>query len=404
MKILVLNSGSSSLKFKLFSRKGFGLVAKGLIEEVGSKESKYSIKSTKPELNITKTVHIPDHLHAFNIMFELLGNYDLLPDLSQLFGIGHRVVHGGEHFSKPVVIDEEVIDTIERLIPLAPLHNPSNLLGIRLAMEHAHNVPQVAVFDTAFHQTMAPHAFLYGLPEKFYSVHKVRRYGFHGTSCNYVTKMAARFLQIPLNNFSCLCLHLGNGASATAVKKGVSVDTSMGLTPLEGLVMGTRSGNIDPGIIFFMNRNLGLSDETIEHILNKKSGLLGLCDTSDMREIEKRASMDDRRAILALDIFCFRIKKYIGAYLAAWGRPDCIIFTGGIGENSPVVRKKVCKDLDHLGILLDDAVNDSTFKPSPDKPVDISRANSLVRIVVVPTNEELEIAQQTVRLLEQTCQ
>ncbi len=401
MKILVLNSGSSSLKFKLFSRKGLGLIARGLIEEIGSKKSTYTIKSTKPELNITKTTLIPDHLHAFGTMFETLDTYDLLPDLSQLFAIGHRVVHGGEHFSKPVVINEEVIDTIEKLIPLAPLHNPSNLLGIKLAMEHAHKVPQVAVFDTAFHQTMEPRAFLYALPEKFYSIHKIRRYGFHGTSCSYVTKMAARFLQIPLDNFSCLCLHLGNGASATAVRKGQSVDTSMGLTPLEGLVMGTRSGNIDPGIIPFMTRNLGLSNETIEHILNNESGLLGLCGTSDMREVVKRASMDDKSAILALDIFCFRIRKYIGAYLAAWGRPDCIIFTGGIGENSSVVRKKVCKDLDHLGILLDEALNDSTLKPSLDKPVDLSRANSIVRIVVVPTNEELEIARQTVKLIEQ---
>ncbi len=398
MNVLVLNCGSSSLKFKLFSGHHLKVVAKGIVEEIG--RSKSAVKFYKPDGSLIQqdSTEIRNHLEAIKVVSSLLSFWEIVPDLSQLSGIGHRVVHGGEFFTGPVLVDKKVIEQIKTLIPLAPLHNPANLTGIQVALEHAPQVPQVAVFDTAFHQTIPESSYLYAIPTRLYEKHGVRRYGFHGTSYSYVTKRAAKYLKKNYKCFSCICLHLGNGASAAAVKNGKSMDTSMGLTPLEGLVMGTRSGDIDPAIIPFIARNLGLSIDEIDSLLNKQSGLLGLCGESDMRTIEQRVETGDDQALLAIDIFCHRARKYVGAYMALTGRPDCIIFTGGIGENSSFVRQKICQDLDWLGIHLDQSINHKTKGLS--NPATISSKHSTIKVLVVPTNEELEIARQTLAVLE----
>ncbi|NPA95237.1 MAG: acetate kinase [Thermodesulfobacteria bacterium] len=397
MKVLVLNSGSSSLKFKIFSQKDLHVLSHGLIEEIGTGHGSYHLVDPSGQL-IEGKANIPDHKAALDLMSALLKKHTGLDQLDHLYGIGHRVVHGGESFKKAVLIDEDVLETIKKLIPLAPLHNPANLLGIKIALEHAPNVPQVAVFDTAFHQGMPPHSYLYAIPKDIYEQHGIRRYGFHGTSYSYVTRQAARFLNKDYSSLSCICLHLGNGASCMALKDGECVDTSMGLTPLEGLVMGTRCGDIDPAIIFFLNRTLGMDIDDIDHLLNKKSGLLGLCGESDMRSIAKRFSAGDPDARIAIDLFCYRIKKYIGSYMAVIGRPDCLIFTAGIGENSTLVRQKVCEGLEHMGIRLDKELNE---QPKSDKApaYSISASDSDVHILVVPTDEELEIARQTIKVI-----
>jgi len=302
------------------------------------------------------------------------------------------VVHGGEEFRKPTLIDKKVIDTIRRLSPLAPLHNPANLLGIEVAMQSAPQVPQVAVFDTAFHQSIPVHAFRYALPEELYEAHQVRRYGFHGTSHHYVAGQAAVFMDRPLDSLNLITLHLGNGASAAAVKKGISIDTSMGMTPLEGLIMGTRCGDIDPAIIFYLKRKTGLARDEVEAILNKDSGLKGICGVNDMRQIEALAGSGNARAQLAIEMFCYRIKKYIGAYLAVLGELDALVFTAGIGEKSPLIRAGACGGLSHLGIEIDPEKNNRKSK----KAFEIQKQGSAIKILVIPTNEELEIAEQTV--------
>ena len=399
MKVLVINSGSSSIKYQLFDMTAGTVLASGVLEQIGESESQltHHTRSAQGEMDeIKKTGAVADHQAGFALIGTVLGESGALQDTGELFGIGHRVVHGGEEFKQPTLINKKVIDTIRRLIPLAPLHNPANLLGIEVAMQSAPDVPQVAVFDTAFHQSIPEHAFRYAIPRNLYRKHHVRRYGFHGTSHYYVAKQAARLMGRPLKTVNLITLHLGNGASATAVKGGKSIDTSMGMTPLEGLIMGTRSGDIDPAIIFYLGRQTGLGRDAVESILNRDSGLKGICGVNDMRAIEKLARGGDSRAQLALEMFCYRIKKYIGAYAAVLGRLDAIVFTAGIGENSALIRARSCRGLSHLGIAVDSAKN----KRKSRQAFEIQTKTSTAKVLVVPTNEELEIAQQTLTCIQ----
>ena len=408
MKILVLNSGSSSLKFQLFaldslSNNDCRLLASGLVEQIGeahgSSQIEYRNKQQRLE-NFTHQSVIGDHQHALEIMISLLQSKQCLSSMTELSGIGHRVVHGGEFFSDPVIIDHQVIASIDSLSPLAPLHNPANLTGIKLAQQKAPDVPQVAVFDTSFHQSIPKPAYIYALPYSLYEENKVRRYGFHGTSHHYVSKQASAYLadhqQKEIADLKLISIHLGNGTSISAILNGQSIDTSMGMTPLEGLVMGTRSGDIDPAILFYLNREIGMSIDELDTLLNKQSGLKGICGTNDMRSIVERAEQGDLLAELAMHVFSYRIKKYIGAYLAALNGVDAIIFTGGIGEHSSVIRALVCQDLDNLGIQVDAAKNNGTSKET----LEIQSDSSAIKILVIPTNEELEIAEQTIKLMK----
>jgi len=396
MRVLVINSGSSSIKYRMFNAEDFTVLAAGLLERVGEADSRLTHHWLSASGEYGETVYdrqIQNHREGLMLVDAALAESGSLGSLSELFGVGHRVVHGGEVFHKPTLIDKTVIEAIRKLIPLAPLHNPANLAGIEASMEHLPNVPQVAIFDTSFHQTMPQHSFLYALPYELYTEHHVRRYGFHGTSHQYVSKKAAEHLGKPLEGLNIITLHLGNGASAAALKGGRSMDTSMGMTPLEGLIMGTRCGDLDPAIHFYLWRSSGISNEGLESLLNHQSGLRGICGVNDMREIQHMADQGNPRALLAMDMFCYRVKKYIGAYYAVMGRVDAIVFTGGIGENAPRIRKGACKGLDPLGILLDDEKNESHSKDV----FEIQRTEGSVRLLVVPTNEELEIAQQTVK-------
>jgi acetate kinase len=318
-----------------------------------------------------------------------------MDDINELDAIGHRVVHGGETFTQPALIDATVLAGIRKVAPLAPLHNPANLTGIEIAMAIAPDIPHVAVFDTAFHQTIPDYAYRYALPEKLYTDYGVRRYGFHGTSHHYVAQRAAENLGVPLQSINLISLHLGNGASAAAIRQGRCVDTSMGLTPLEGLVMGTRSGDIDPAIPFYLAKQANLTFAEIDDLLNRHSGLKGICGFNDMREVHQQAEQGNASAILAIEMYCYRIRKYIGAYTAVLGRVDAIVFTAGIGENAAFIRAQVCDDLAGLGIVLDATKN----KLSCEGVLDISTAESIVRVLVVPTDEEWEIAMQTRSLL-----
>lgn len=393
MKILVLNSGSSSIKFQLFNAKTNDSLVSGIIEQIGEKISHAKIKFEGGELE--KRIPIPNHKIGLEIMNSLLIESKIIQDLCEVDGIGHRVVHGGEEFSKPTIINKDVIAQIEKLIPLAPLHNPANLEGIKSSIEHCPDVPQVAVFDTAFHASIPPHAYMYALPYETYKKDGVRRYGFHGTSHHFVAKEAAKYLDIDIDKINAITLHLGNGASMSAVKNGKSIDTSMGLTPLEGLMMGTRCGDIDPAIIFYLARVEGLSIDELDNMLNKKSGLKGICGNNDMREVGEMAEEGDKKAKLALEMFNYRIKKYIGSYSAVLGRVDCLVFTGGIGENDIKVRENSCSDLENLGISLDLKKNNQKAK----EIIEISKKDSKVKILVIPTNEELEIALQVKSLI-----
>ncbi len=397
MKILVLNSGSSSLKFQLFLLPGLSVAASGLVEGIGEATGAARINFAD-ESGREKTLEyqqpVSDHRQAIRLMGELLKESGSFSDISEIAGIGHRVVHGGEKFHEPVLIDHTVIETIERLVPLAPLHNPANLTGIRVIMEHAPDIPQVAVFDTAFHQTMPEHAFMYALPYEIYNKLHVRRYGFHGTSHGFVARRAADYLGRPIEELNIITLHLGNGASAAAIRGGRCIDTSMGMTPLEGLVMGTRSGDFDAAILFYLAREAGMDIDALDRMVNRQSGLKGICGENDMRTITEAAEKGDDRARLALDIFCYRLKKYIGSYMAALGGVDCIVFTGGIGENSAVVRMKACSGLEAMGITIDHERNMGCRKDI----MAIHSDDSSCAILVVPTDEELEIARQTVKV------
>ena len=399
MKILVINSGSSSIKYRLFDMTDKTVLASGLVEQIGEAQSRLIHQTRNPqgEMNeIVKTDAVADHRAGFQLIGVALRESGAVTDTGELAGIGHRVVHGGEDFKKPTLINKKVIDTIGRLSPLAPLHNPANLLGIEVAMQSAPDVPQVAVFDTAFHQSLPEHAYRYAIPQDLYETHHVRRYGFHGTSHSYVAKQAAKIMNRPLQSLNLITLHLGNGASAAAVRGGKSIDTSMGMTPLEGLIMGTRCGDIDPAIIFYLKRKTGLAREAIESVLNKDSGLKGICGVNDMREIEKLAREGDFRAQLAIEMVCYRIKKYIGAYFAVLGRLDALVFTAGIGEKSLIVRAGSCQGLTHLGIEVDPEKNNRKSKEG----FEIQTDDSSVRVLVIPTNEEFEIAEQTVGCIQ----
>lgn len=400
MKILVLNAGSSSIKFQLFNMDHSSVMANGLVEQIGESESNARIKYN--DINGAEQKKevkgcVSNHEAALKLMSNLLIESGVIKDLNELDGIGHRVVQGGASFSKPVLVDEWVVSEIDRLIPLAPLHNPGHLAGIKVSLEQSPKVPQVVVFDTAFHSSLPKHAYLYAIPYKLYEDLKIRRYGFHGTSHHYIVKEAAKYLKKDVNTLNAITLHLGNGASMSAVRNGKSVDTSMGLTPLEGLIMGTRSGDIDPAVLFYLARKEGLSIDDLDRMLNKESGLKGICGSNDMREIGKMAEEGNEQAQLALDMFNYRIKKYIGAYSAVLGRVDCIIFTGGIGENDTSVRLHTCSDLENLGIKIDEAINNQRCQGI----VKISTEDSPVKVLVIPTNEELEIALQTKEVIEQ---
>ncbi len=397
-KILILNSGSSSLKFQLFAVDGLQSLAEGIIEQIGEDSSPVHLQFIDSEgksQQISQNLPIPEHKAAIAAMSQLLKESEVLRDIRELAGIGHRVVHGGEDFHQPVLIDQNVVTSIEKLIPLAPLHNPANLAGIEVAMQQAPDTPQVAVFDTAFHQTIPAHSFLYALPFDLYERKKVRRYGFHGTSHHYVGKEAARFLGRPFDSLKIITLHLGNGASAAAIDRGRCQDTSMGMTPLEGLVMGTRSGDLDPAILFYLARESGMTLDEMEEMLNKRSGLKGICGENDMRTITERIKEGDEQAELALDIFCYRLKRYVGSYLAVLDGADCIVFTGGIGEHSSLVRQKACEGLAGLGVSLDPARNESRSTEARS----INHHESRTQILVIPTDEELEIASQTLKLI-----
>ena len=393
MKILVINSGSSSLKYKLFDMEEERELAAGLIEKIGEAEGHALLKAGT---FIEHSDPLADHSAAFDLMTRDLVASGVITSLKDVDAVGHRVVHGGEKFSAPILINEEVTATIEALIPLAPLHNPANLMGIEAARKAAPGIPHIAVFDTAFHQSMPKHAYLYALPHHLYESLGIRRYGFHGTSHRFIAKEAAGYLGKPLGALNMITLHLGNGDSATAIQKGKSIDTSMGMTPLEGLIMGSRSGDVDPEIIFFLMNKLDKTPEEIDRMLNKESGLKGICGVNDMREIIARAKQGDEWADLAVKMFVYRIKKYIGAYGAILGKVDCIVFTGGIGEHSAHIRRLACDGMCEIpGIEIDPLINEK----ADEEITLISTPESRIRVIVVPTNEELEIARETRTLL-----
>ncbi len=399
MRVIVVNSGSSSIKYEVFELEGLAAVAGGLLDRIGASDSRLKhrwLTSSGRWEEIVETRHVAGHSEGFSFILEVSGR--VLPGgaIPEVFAVGHRVVHGGEKFGQPAVIDDAVLGTIEDLIPLAPLHNPANVTGIKVMRELLPHVPQVAVFDTAFHQTMPARAFHYALPAEFYKSYGVRRYGFHGTSHQYVAGEAARHLGRPAGTLNLITLHLGNGASAAAIEKGRSIDTSMGLTPLEGLIMGTRCGDLDPAVHFYLASKTGRPFEEIEVILNRESGLKGICGVNDMREIQNRSQGGDAQAKLAIEMFCYRIRKYIGAYYAALGSVDAIVFTGGIGENSAVVRTKSCEGLSALGITVDEQKNSLDAGGIRE----IQAKEGRVRILVIPTDEEREIAQQTVEVVD----
>jgi len=391
VKVLVINSGSSSIKYQLLAMPEGAVLAKGLVQRIGEPEGK--LEQHAGEQHVERAEPIADHARGLERLVELLTQGDAAPldSVEEIGAVGHRVVHGGEHFKDSALIDDDVVQAIEDHSELAPLHNPPNLLGIQVARRLLPKVPQVAVFDTSFHQTLPAHAFRYALPKSFYTEDRVRRYGFHGTSHKYVAGRAASILGKPLSELDLITCHLGNGASMAAIAKGRVVDTSMGLTPLEGLVMGTRCGDIDPAIIFHMARTRSLDIDALDKTLNKKSGLLGLSGTSnDVRELLERSAGGDEDATLALDVYCYRIKKYVGAYLAVLGRMDALIFTAGVGENSPAVRSKVCGGLEAMGIAIDASKNDRARGE-----VDVTASGAKSRVLVVPTNEEKLIATDT---------
>ncbi|MCP5456190.1 MAG: acetate kinase [Thermotogae bacterium] len=397
MKVLVINSGSSSIKYQLLNMEDESVLSKGLVERIGIEGSRVVHKVEDKKSVIEKD--IPNHEVGLKIVLELLTSeeHGVLKSLEEIDAVGHRVVHGGEKFKESVLITKDVLENIELMSFLAPLHNPANITGIKAAMELLPNASQVAVFDTSFHQTMPEKAYLYAIPYEYYEKYKVRRYGFHGTSHRYVSKKAAEFLGLDYENTKIISCHIGNGASVAAVKNGKSIDTSMGFTPLEGLAMGTRSGDLDPAIIEFIAKEEEISVKEVLNILNKKSGMLGVTKIySDMRDVEDNAIANDKVCRLAFDIYEYKIAKYIGSYAAAMNGVDVIIFTAGVGENSPIMREEISEEyLGFLGVKIDKEKND--FKG---KLREISTPDSKVKVIVVPTDEELMIARDTQYLVK----
>ncbi|MBO8159444.1 acetate kinase [Thermosyntropha sp.] len=397
MKVLVVNAGSSSIKYQVFDMTNENVLAKGLVDRVGIPGTTLEHKPAgKDEVVIKRD--LPDHTAGMKLVLEVLTNeeYGVIKSMDEIGAVGHRVVHGGENFAESVVIDDHVKKVIKDCFDIAPLHNPPNLMGIEACQALMPNVPHVAVFDTAFHQTMDPANFLYALPYEVYEKYHVRRYGFHGTSHYYVSHRAAEMLGKPYEECKIVTLHLGNGASMAAIKNGRVVDTSMGFTPLEGLVMGTRSGDIDPAIVFFLMEKLGMNTQEANNYFNKKCGMLGLSGVSnDLRDILEAAKSGNERAKIALEVYYNRVKGYIGNYIAKLNGCDCLVFTAGVGENGYDVRENICKDLDYLGIKIDPEKNKVRGKE-----VDVAAEDSKVRIFVIPTNEELVIARDTYRLAQ----
>ena len=398
MNVLVINAGSSSLKYQLFDMDTKGVLAKGLCERIGI-DGRLTHTNPKKEDKYKADVPMKDHADAIRAVINILidKEWGVIESMSEIDAVGHRVVHGGEYFADSVLIDESVIDAIDACIPLAPLHNTPNLIGIDACKNvMGENVPQVAVFDTAFHQTMPPVDYIYSIPYEFYQKYKIRRYGFHGTSHKYVAQQASEMLGIPLEHLRIITCHLGNGSSVTAIKGGKSIDTSMGFTPLAGLPMGTRSGDIDPAIISFLCEHENKSAEEMLEVMNKKSGVLGVSGvSSDFRDLDNAINEGNDRAKLAKDIFINSVKKLIGAYAAEMGGVDAVVFTAGVGENDRSVRWDVCEHMEYLGIKVDPEKNKYRGRQ-----MDISVDYARVRVLVIPTNEELVIAEDTKRLVE----
>jgi acetate kinase len=394
-KILVINCGSSSLKYEVFQMPQRVSLGRGLVERIGELKGKITQKT--PRGNLLREDAVPNHKTAMELVCAALIDPGLgaVASLEEIVGVGHRVVHGGEQYANSVIIDEDVVKAVEKNVELAPLHNPPNLIGIREAQAVLPTVKQVAVFDTAFHQTMPPAAYLYGLPYEMYEKYRIRRYGFHGTSHRYVAGRAMELMKRFPENTNVITCHLGNGASVTAIEHGRSIDTSMGFTPLEGLMMGTRSGDIDPAIVDFLTRR-GYSPTEVNNILNKKSGLLGLSGISnDLRDLEAAAAAGNQRALQALEVYAYRVRKYVGAYVANLVKVDALVFTGGIGQHGVRMRERICHRLENLGIFMDYEVNSSR---GSEEGV-VSTPYSPITILVVPTNEELQIAIDTYGLI-----
>ena len=398
MKVLVLNCGSSSIKYKLYDMNGQKELASGGIEKIGLPDSflKFTLSDSSKQVI---TQEIKEHTAGIELILKTLtdAKYGAIKSLDQIDAVGHRVVHGGDKFCSSVVINQEVINKIEECVDLAPLHNPANLKGIYAIQKILPKVPQVAVFDTSFHQTMPSYAYMYALSYDYYEKYGVRRYGFHGTSHRYVAKRGCEFLGIDLENSRIITAHIGNGGSITAIKNGKSIDTSMGMTPVEGLMMGSRSGSVDPGVLTYLMEKENLSTRQINDIINKKSGLVGVSGvSSDMRDIENAIEQGNERARLAMDMYFYYILKYISGYIAVLGGVDAIIFTGGVGENQPIMRKYVCDSLAFLGVDFNNELNDRI----KGRETELTFPNSKVRVAVIPTNEELAIAIDTEELVE----
>lgn len=398
MNILVINCGSSSLKFQLINTDTEAVIAKGLCERIGIDGSRIVYSPAGGEKQI-KESDMPTHTEAIKLVINALTNPQtgVVKSLDEIDAVGHRLVHGGEKFAFSTLLNDEVIKAVEECNELAPLHNPANLIGVAACRELMPGKPQAGVFDTAFHQTMPEEAYLYGLPYEYYEKYKIRRYGFHGTSHSYVSERAAKLMKVPYESSKIIVCHLGNGASVTAVKNGKSVDTSMGLTPLEGLVMGTRSGDLDPAIIEFIAQKENKSLKEVLEVLNKKSGVLGLSGgfTSDFRDLEEAAAAGKQNSIRTINVFAYRVAKYIGAYTAAMNGVDGICFTAGVGENSHTVRSKICSYLGYLGVTIDEAQN-----AKRGEEIIISTGDSKTKVMVIPTNEELAIARETLALVQ----
>ena len=396
MKVLVINCGSSSLKYQLIDSETEVALAVGLCERIGIDGRLNHTPNGGEKVVIEQAM--PDHEVAIRMVLDALTNenYGVIKNLDEIDAIGHRLVHGGEKFTKSVIIDDEVIAGVEECSPLAPLHNPANLIGVRACQAIMPGVPNIGVFDTAFHQTMEPVAYMYGLPYEYYEKYKVRRYGFHGTSHSFVSKRAIQMLNLDPDNSKIIVCHLGNGSSISAVKNGKVVDTSMGMTPMEGLVMGTRCGDMDPTIVEYLAHSLNKSLEEVMVILNKKSGVLGISGvSSDFRDLDKASNEGNERAKLAVEVFSYRTAKYIGSYIAAMNGVDAIVFTAGLGENNIVVREQILNHFGYMGITLDKEANQIRGEEKI-----ISTPDSKVTVAVIPTNEELEIAHETVALLK----
>ncbi len=398
MNILVINAGSSSLKYQLIDMQTEEVLAKGLCERIGIEGSKLN-HTPKGGEKVVIEKEMKDHSDAIKMVLDALTDavHGVIKSMDEIGAVGHRVVHGGEFFSKSAVIDESVKNAVSQCVPLAPLHNPANLIGIDACEKAMPNVKQVAVFDTAFHQTMPASAYMYAIPYELYENHKIRRYGFHGTSHKYVTGECAKMLGKDASDINIITFHLGNGSSVTAVKNGKSVDTSMGFTPLAGVVMGTRSGDIDPAIVKFIADTEGVSLDEVDNILNKKSGVFGISGlSSDFRDLEAGEAKGDEKCKLALDMFVESVRKYLGSYLVNLGKVDAIVFTAGIGENTPMMREAILKGTDFAGIKVDAEKNNAAIRGVQGE---ISTADSKVKVFVIPTNEELMIAKETLALV-----